>query len=143
VIPKIDSDIGISIYSTSSDGCGGKIRQNAEDFLVSEILSDKIMSLIKQNDSYAVYKLKKQNIDTNHALKDIFNKTGMRLKSLGLKDASAITEQYVCSMKKSKIIQNFSTKKFSIEKVGFVKKTIDKKGYDWKPFYNQNFRANI
>jgi len=59
VIPKIDSDIGISIYSTSSDGCGGKIRQNAEDFLVSEILSDKTMSLIKQNDGYAVYKLKK------------------------------------------------------------------------------------
>ena len=95
--------------------------------MVSEILSDKTMSLIKQNDGYAVYKLKKQNIDTNHALKDIFNKTGMRLKSLGLKDASAITEQYVCSMKKSKIIQNFSTKKFSIEKVGFVKKPLTKK----------------
>ena len=127
MIPKIDTDIGISIYSTSTDGCGGKIRQNAEDFLVSEILSDKTMSLIKQNDGYAVYKLKKQNIDTNHALKDIFNKTGIRLKSLGLKDASAITEQYVCSMKKSKIIQNFSTKKFSIEKVGFVKKPLTKK----------------
>ena len=127
MIPKIDSDIGISIYSTSTDGCGGKIRQNAEDFLVSEILSDKTISLIKQNDGYAVYKLKKQNIDTNHALKDIFNKTGIRLKSLGLKDASAITEQYVCSMKKSKIIQNFSTKKFSIEKVGFVKKPLTKK----------------
>jgi len=127
VIPKIDSDIGISIYSTSSDGCGGKIRQNAEDFLVSEILSDKTMSLIKQNDGYVVYKLKKQNIDTNHALKDVFHKTGIRLKSLGLKDASAITEQYVCSMKKSKIIQNFSTKKFSIDKVGFVKKPLTKK----------------
>ncbi len=74
MIPKIDTDIGISIYSTSSQGCGGKIRQNAEDFLVSEILSDKTMSLIKQNDGYAVYKLKKQNIDTNHALKDVFHK---------------------------------------------------------------------
>ncbi len=68
MIPKIDTDIGISLYSTSFSGCGGKIRQSIKDFLVSEILSEKSMSSIKQSDGYAVYKLKKQNIDTNHAL---------------------------------------------------------------------------
>lgn len=127
MIPKIDSDIGISVYSTSFSGCGGKIRQNAEDFVVSEILSEKSMSSIKQNDGYAVYKLKKQNIDTNHALQDFFKKTGIRLKSLGLKDASAVTEQFVCSMNKSKATKTFSTKKYSIEKIGFTKKPLTKK----------------
>ncbi len=127
MIPKIDLDIGISVYSTSFSGCGGKIRQNIEDFAVKEILSEKSMSSIKQSDGYAVYKLKKQNIDTNHALQDFFKKTGIRLKSLGLKDASAITEQYVCSMNKSKAVLNFSAKKYSIEKVGFTKKPLTKK----------------
>jgi len=127
VIPKIDTDIGISVYSTSFSGCGGKIRQSVEDFVVSENLSEKAMSSIKQSDGYAVYKLKKQNIDTNHALKEIFKKTGIRLKSLGLKDASAITEQFVCSMNKSKPIENFTTKKYSLEKVGFVQKPLTKK----------------
>lgn len=127
MIPKIDTDIGISVYSTTFNRCGGKIRQSIEDFVVSEILSEKSMSSIKQSDGYAVYKLKKQNIDTNHALKEIFKKTGVRLKSLGLKDSFAITEQFVCSMKKSKPLQNFSTKKCSIEMVGFVQKPLTKK----------------
>lgn len=127
MIPQIDTDIGISVYSTSFRGSGGKIRQSTEDFVVSEILSEKALSSIKQNDGYVVYKLKKQNIDTNHALKDIFKKTGIRLKSLGLKDASAITEQYVCSMSKSKPIPNFSASKFSLEKIGFVQKPLTKK----------------
>ena len=58
MIPKIDTDIGISVYSTTFNRCGGKIRQSIEDFIVSEILSEKSMSSIKQSDGYAVYKLK-------------------------------------------------------------------------------------
>ena len=127
MIPKLDHDIGISIYSTSFKGCGGKIRSKEEDFAVSEILSKKTMSRISKNDGYAVFILKKQNIDTNHALLNIFKKTGARLKPLGLKDASAITEQFVCSTSKSKLIQNFCTKKYSIAKIGFVKKPLTKK----------------
>ena len=127
MIPKLDTDIGISVYSTSFNGCGGKIRQNLEDFVVSEILSEKSLSSIKQNDGYAVYKLKKQNIDTNHALKEIFKKTGVRLKSLGLKDSFAITEQFVCSMNKSHPIQDFTASKYSLKKIGFVQKPLTKK----------------
>ena len=127
MIPKIDADIGISVYSTSFSGCGGKIRQSVDDFVVSEILSDKSLSSIKQNDGYAVYKLKKQNIDTNHALKEIFKKTGIRLKSLGLKDSFATTEQFVCSMNKSKAIQDFAASKYSLQKIGFIQKPLTKK----------------
>ena len=127
MIPDLDSQIGISVYSTKFDGVGGKIRVSPEDFEVSEKISEKTLNSINQEEGYAVYKLKKKRIDTNHALSDIFKKKGLRLKSLGLKDASAITEQFVCSGNKGNAIENYSTEKYSLKKIGFVKKPLSKK----------------
>ena len=127
MIPDLDSQIGITVYSTGFTGIGGKIRNEPEDFQVSEIISEKALNSINDNEGYAVYKLKKKKIDTNHALSGIFRKKGIRLKALGLKDASAVTEQFVCSANKGKTIQNFSTDKYSLEKIGFAKKPLSKK----------------
>ncbi|WP_428323844.1 tRNA pseudouridine(13) synthase TruD [Nitrosopumilus sp.] len=127
MIPELDSQIGISVYSTKFDGIGGKIRITPEDFEVSEKILEKTLNLINQEEGYAVYKLKKKRIDTNHALSNIFKKKGLRLKSLGLKDASAITEQFVCSGHKGKAIEDYSTEKYSLKKIGFVKKPLSKK----------------
>jgi tRNA pseudouridine13 synthase len=127
VIPNLDSQIGISVYSTNFNGIGGKIRVQSEDFQVTEIISKRSQKSINEQDGYAVYKLTKKKIDTNHALSSIFRKKGIRLKSLGLKDASAITEQFVCSGNKGKALENFSTEKYSLEKVGYVKKPLTKK----------------
>ena len=127
MIPKADSDIGILVYSTSFDGCGGKIRLSYEDFFVSEVLDKKVLSRISQDEGYAVYKLKKRGTDTNHALSEIFKKHNLRLKALGLKDASALTEQYVCSVSKNKSVDSISSRKYSLERLGFVKKPLTKK----------------
>ena len=127
MIPDLDSQIGISVYSTGFLGIGGKIRITPEDFHVSEKISEKSQNSINDQEGYAVYKLKKKKIDTNHAISDIFRKKGIRLKSLGLKDASAITEQFVCSGNKGKAIENYSTEKYSLEKIGHVKKPLSKK----------------
>lgn len=127
MIPKIDSEIGILAYTTNFKGCGGKIRSKPEDFHVSEVLSKKIIDSISEEGDYAVYKLKKSGIDTNHSLSNIFKKYRLRLKSLGLKDASAITEQFVCSEQKTKSIDSISEKKYSIQKIGFLKKPLSKK----------------
>ncbi len=127
MIPKIDSQIGISVYSTKFNGIGGQIRTEAESFEVTEIISEKSLKSINPQDGYAVYKLKKKKIDTNHALADIFRKKGIRLKALGLKDASAVTEQFVCSDSKGKSIENYVSEKYSLEKIGFVKKPLSKK----------------
>ncbi len=127
MISNIDFEIGISVYSTNFKGCGGKIRTQVEDFQVSEILSKKAMATISQEGNYTVYKLKKQGIDTNHSLSNIFKKHHLRLKSLGLKDASAITEQFVYTEKKIKSIESVSEKKYSIKRIGFVKKPLSKK----------------
>jgi tRNA pseudouridine13 synthase len=127
VIPNLDSKIGISVYSTNFAGIGGKIRISPDDFQVSELISKKVENSIIDQDGYAVYKLKKKNIDTNHALSTIFAKKGIRLKSLGLKDASALTEQFVCSDNKGRAIEIFSTDKYVLEKIGYVKKPLSKK----------------
>jgi len=127
VIPDIDSQIGISLYTTKFSGIGGKIRIHPEDFEVSELISKRATNSITTESGYAVYKLKKKKIDTNHALSGIFRKTGVRLKSLGLKDASAITEQFVGSPHKGKPIEDFSTEKYSLTKIGFTKKPLSKK----------------
>jgi len=127
VIPDLDSQIGILVYSTKFSGIGGKIRIEPEDFQVSELISEKSKKSISDQHGYAVYKLKKKKIDTNHALSGIFRQKGIRLKSLGLKDASAVTEQFVYSGNKGKPIENFSTDKYSLEHLGFVKKPLSKK----------------
>ena len=127
MISDLDSQIGISVYSTKFDGIGGKIRVVPEDFEVSEKILEKTQNSINQDEGYAVYKLKKKKIDTNHALSDIFRKKGLRLKSLGLKDAFAITEQFVCSGNKAKSIEDFFTEKYSLKKIGFLKKPLSKK----------------
>jgi len=127
VIPDLDSQIGILVYSTKFPGVGGKIRVEPEDFQVSELISDKSKKSINDENGYAVYKLKKKKIDTNHALSGIFRKKGIRLKSLGLKDASAVTEQFVCAGNKGRAIENFSSDKYSLEHLGFVKKPLSKK----------------
>ena len=127
MIPKLDSQIGIAVYSTKFPGIGGKIRVEPKDFQVTELISKKAQNSINDQNGYAVYKLKKKKIDTNHALSGIFKQKGIRLKSLGLKDASAITEQFVCSGNKGRAIENLSTEKYSLEKIGFVKKPLSKK----------------
>ena len=127
MIPNLDSQIGIEVYSTKFSGIGGKIRVEPEDFQVTELISKKVENSINDQNGYAVYKLKKKRIDTNHALSGIFRQTGLRLKSLGLKDASAVTEQFVCSGHTGKAIENFSSDKYSLEHLGYVKKPLSKK----------------
>ena len=139
MIPDLDSQIGVLVYSTKFSGIGGKIRIEPEDFQVSELISEKSKKSINDQHGYAVYKLKKKKIDTNHALSGIFRKKGIRLKSLGLKDASAVTEQFVCSGNKGKPIENFSSDKYSLEHLGFVKKPLSKKDMIGNHFKLKNF----
>jgi len=62
VIPKIDSEIGILAYTTNFPGCGGTIRKQKEDFVVSELITEKANSKICSNSGFAVYKLQKKEL---------------------------------------------------------------------------------
>ena len=127
MIPKIDSEIGITVFTTKFPGCGGMIKNQNEDFRVSELISEKADSRICKDYGFAVYKLKKNGIDTTHALSEIFRKHGIRLKSLGLKDASAITEQFVFTTYKTNKHIEINEPKYNLKKVGFTDKVLSKK----------------
>jgi len=127
VIPQIDQDIGISVYTTDHPSINGKIKQNENDFSVSEVLSEKALSSFDNSEGHAVYLLKKSGIDTNHTLYDIEKRYGILLKSLGLKDANATTKQYVFTHKKSNTLEKIEGKKYSAMRVGFTQKPISKK----------------
>ncbi len=127
MIPNLDKLIGISTYCTKTEGIGGRIKSSPEQFFVSEILREKSLAKISSSGSYAVYKLKKHGIDTNHALSDIFTKYGLRLKALGLKDANATTEQYVCDMTTGRSTNTLVTNRYTLEKIGLLQKPLTKK----------------
>ncbi|MBC8252085.1 MAG: tRNA pseudouridine(13) synthase TruD [Candidatus Nitrosopelagicus sp.] len=127
MIPQIDKEIGISVYTTNFSSISGKIKQNENDFLVREVLSEKSIDSFDNLEGHAVYLLKKSGIDTNHALIDIEKRYGLVLKSLGLKDAHAQTEQYVYTYKKTNSLEEYSGKKYSAQRLGFVQKPISKK----------------
>ena len=127
MIPQIDKEIGISVYTTKSNPVNGKIKQNEDDFLVSEVLSDTILSSFDNPEGHAVYLLKKSGIDTNHALYDIEKRYGIVLKSLGLKDANAITKQFVYTYKKLNSLEKIEGKKYLATRIGFSQKPISKK----------------
>ena len=127
MIPKIDSEIGILAYTTDFSGCGGTIRNQKDDFNVSELITEKSSSRICSESGFAVYKLQKNGIDTYHALDEIFRKHGIRLKSLGLKDASAVTEQFVFTTYKTNQHSEINESKYSLKKVGFTDKVLSKK----------------
>jgi tRNA pseudouridine13 synthase len=127
VIPQIDKEIGISVYTTNSSSISGKIKKGENDFLVKEILSEKAINSFDNLDGHAVYLLKKSGIDTNHALIDIEKRYGLILKSLGLKDANAKTEQYVYSYKKINSLDEYIGRKYSAQRLGYVQKPISKK----------------
>ena len=127
MIPKIDSDIGISLYVTKSVGTGGTIKKSNDDFKVKELLSEKALKTISNDHGLSVYILKKNGIDTSHALRDVEKRFGLVLKSLGLKDANAVTEQYVFSKTISKSFETIQGKNYSLKRLGFVKKPLSKK----------------
>lgn len=126
MIPGIDAEVGIKAYSTGFAGTGGCIRCERGDFVVSEVISEKAKSSIGLDDNYAVYRLSKDGIDTNHALADIFRKNGLRLRALGLKDASAQTEQFVCAAKKGPGVHEVKSGRYSLVRLGYTARPLSK-----------------
>ena len=126
MIPEIDSELGLSVYSTKFPGTKGKIKQTNEDFEVSEVISEKALNAISEDNGLAVYILRKNGTDTTHALRDVEKRFGLVLRALGLKDSNAVTEQYVQAKTASRSLEQIEGKKYSLRRIGFTKKPISK-----------------
>lgn len=127
-VPALDRAVGITVYSVSSPGIGGRIRDKPEDFVVDEVISDRAADSIREGGGgYAVYSLAKRGIDTGHCLADIFRRRRLRLKALGMKDASAHTTQYVCATSAGTRPDRMSATRYDLVRLGYVERPLTKK----------------
>lgn len=89
-VPTIDRMAGIELYSTHFVGIGGSIKVKNEDFKVIELLSESISKDISKipDTSYRfpLLLLNKKGLDSNHAIMEIFNELGTRIRVLGIKE---------------------------------------------------------
>lgn len=122
--PPLDVAVGMGRYSTTQEGRGGRIRTAPKDFVVKEILSDTALRGITKEGIYAVYQLTKEGIDTGHCIADVYRRAHIRVKALGLKDASAHTTQYVCATSKGGGIESLEGARYTLWRLGYVKRPL-------------------
>lgn len=126
-VPDIDHGIGIEVYSTPIRGILGSIKRAPDQFIVKELL-DKSLGIISNADEeheYPLYLLRKEGIDSNHAVREAETASGLKLKAIGLKDANAVTKQYVSSLQKHRNARaSIVTKHCTLDLVGFTSKPI-------------------
>jgi len=127
-VPNIDRMAGIEIYSTKFDGIGGSIKVRYEDFNVLELLVEPILrDLSKKADNvyrFPLLVLQKRGLDSNHAIFEISDQLGTKIRVLGIKDSKAVTSQYAtCEGKKFKEGMTAHTK---LSLLGFSKRPINK-----------------
>jgi tRNA pseudouridine13 synthase len=109
-VPKIDQKIGIEVYVTKTSGVGGAIRRSVDDFVVEEVLVDNSKATTASTQSkpplgatevkqrFLLCVLVKRNWDTLIAVKNVAKELGIeqpRIQIAGIKDAKAVTMQYV------------------------------------------------
>jgi tRNA pseudouridine13 synthase len=127
-VPNIDRMAGIELYSTKFDGIRGSIKVKNEDFNVLELLVESILKdLSKKADNvyrFPVLVLQKRGLDSNHAIIEISNQLGTKIRVLGIKDSKAVTTQYAtCEGKKFREGNTIHTK---LSLLGFSKFPIKK-----------------
>jgi tRNA pseudouridine13 synthase len=97
-------------YATKTEGVGGVIKESAEDFIVEEVLvdgtkanvnglgSNKVIGSSTHKQLYLLCLLIKRNWDTFIAIKNTAKSLGIdqgRVQFAGIKDAKAITSQFI------------------------------------------------
>jgi len=107
-VPEIERSIGIEVYASETKGIGGVIKLFPEDFIVEEILTDgsrasvkledNVVGSLSNNGRYLICILIKKGWDTLLAIEEIaklLNISSDRIGFAGIKDANALTAQYV------------------------------------------------
>jgi tRNA pseudouridine13 synthase len=130
-VPSIDQQAGIKHYCTAFSGIRGKIKRNPEDFVVREILNKQYLENLSKNSTsthrFPVFVLKKQNIDSNHALIEIRNQLHLELRVLGLKDSKANTSQFATTIQNIKNLPlKTKTHHTEIRLIGFGSSLLSK-----------------
>ena len=133
MVPDIDKHIGIYLYSTPTiitANIDANIRDGYDSFIVEEVIDLGSLSISGTRDDvhrYPLFRLIKRGIDTTHALREIQLKYNIRLKVLGLKDASALTTQYAIASKSTTYDTVLLTKHCRLELIGYTDVMLSKR----------------
>lgn len=93
-VPEIEKQIGIKLYFTDTEGLGGQLRQEIEDFIVKEVTNREE----GQEGKYLILELTKRDWDTHHftrTLAKILQVSQKRISVAGTKDKRALTTQKI------------------------------------------------
>ncbi|WP_292389484.1 tRNA pseudouridine(13) synthase TruD [Methanosarcina sp. UBA5] len=93
-VPEIEKQIGINLYSTDTNGLGGQLRQEVEDFIVREITNREE----GEEGKYLILELVKRDWDTHHLIRTlakILQISQKRISVAGTKDKRALTTQKI------------------------------------------------
>jgi tRNA pseudouridine13 synthase len=116
---SLDHTLGLSWYISDSDGIGGRLKADPEDFVVNEIAEPPDPA---GTGPYLICRLTKTNWDQQRAIKEIAGRLGMshqRIGFAGTKDKRAVTTQYISIYKADPaIIQTLHIPDILIEPVG-------------------------
>ena len=131
-VPEIDFQAGMECYCTNFAGINGTIKENNEEFQVSEIidytfLKPPYFSSVQNNEhKFPLYLLEKHNIDSNHAVIEIKKQSGLKLKIMGIKDAKAETSQYASCEQTKNLPKYIITHKTKLTLLGFLRTPLSK-----------------
>ena len=90
----LEQSLGISWYATGTDGIGGLLRGQAEDFIVEEVPAGPW----KDTGQYLILRLTKRNWEQQRLVKEMAKALGIshrRISWAGTKDRNAVTSQYI------------------------------------------------
>lgn len=139
-VSELDQLLGIEIYATETSGVGGKIREFPEDFIVEETLVDstkasvtgnvppRVIGSTQNKQRFLLCTMVKRNWDTFIAMKNIAKALDIehkRLQFAGIKDAKALTAQYITLEKVSdEETAKVNLKDIQLHPVGYVREPL-------------------
>jgi len=90
----LEQSLGISWYGTETEGIGGRLRGEPEDFIVEEVPA----SSWGETGRYLILRLSKRNWEQQRLVKEMARALGIshrRISWAGTKDRNALTTQYI------------------------------------------------
>ncbi len=139
-VPELERFIGIEVYATPSSGIGGVVREDAEDFVVEEVLADGSRAEINRSpkgqalnsssatNQYLLCVLTKRNWDMFMALRNVAKQLRVKaghIQIAGIKDARAVTAQYVTIKGLSaEDVQEVHVKDIEVRPIGYLRNAL-------------------
>ncbi len=139
-VPKIDELIGIEVYATKTPGVSGLIRESVDGFIVEELLVDgskastsvvvpgRVLDSSTQRQRFLLCILVKRNWDTFIAIKNIAKALCIdqgRVQFAGIKDAKAVTAQYITLDNVSmEDVEKLNIKDLMLHPIGYLREQM-------------------